>query len=110
MANKYEDGTVFHVELFDNGSENVYEVLGISEERSDEIVELSRKAYKEEKYFTDTLKTLVEQMNHINEVIFALLVAGRMHSKGNSPEMSSAKSVEDMMSMMQMMIKLRGEK
>lgn len=110
MINRYENDSIFNVELFDTASDNVHEVLGISEERSDEIVELARKAYKDETYFTDTLKALVEQMNHINEVIFAVLIVGKVHGKGKGPDMSSAKSVEDMMSMMQMMMKLRGDK
>ena len=69
----------FKLALVDPSKSEVYEVLGISEERSDEISEIVAKSYRDEKYFTDTLASVTAQMNHINEVVFAVLCAARAH-------------------------------
>lgn len=74
------DGT-FNVEIINSDEEDVYKVLGISEERSDEIAEVAKKAYKDEQYFTDSLKAAVAQMNHINEVVFVTLCLAKIHQK-----------------------------
>jgi len=69
----------FELALINPDKTEIYEILGISEERSDEIVEIVTKSYKSEKYFSDTLADVTSQMNHINEVVFAVLMASRAH-------------------------------
>jgi len=72
----------FKLALVDPDQTEVYKVLGISEERSDEIAELAAKSYNSKKYFSDTLEELVGEMNHINEVVFGVLCAARCHDAG----------------------------
>jgi hypothetical protein len=69
----------FKLKIIDAESDEVYTVLGISEERSDEIAEIVTEAYKNEKYFTQSLDKIVSQMNHVNELVFAILCAARVH-------------------------------
>lgn len=69
----------FELALINPDKDEVYEVLGISEERSDEIAEIVANSYKNEKYFTDTLASVTSQMSHINELVFAVLCAARAH-------------------------------
>lgn len=106
--NLYEGNQSFEVEILDRESRNVYTVLGISEKRSDEIADIVKEAYKEEEYFTDTLKSAVEKMTHINEVIFAVLVAARMHNKHKDGGGSS--EIEMRLRLLEMMQKLQKEK
>ena len=99
----------FNVELHDNGEDgqNVYEVLGINEERSDEIAELVKEAYNDETLFTDTLKRVVESLEEINEVIFAILLCARMHSRKESHGMDeAAKKLEILATLMKLRAKL----
>ena len=89
--------------LLINESTNVYEVLGISEERSDEIVEIVQDAYQSERFFTDTLKKAVEQMNHTNELVFAVMIASKIHSHGDSKELQrKIEEVEAMVSLLKL--------
>lgn len=71
----------FNVELINEDETDVYKVLGISEERSDEIAEIAKQGYQNEQYFTDTIKNVVGQMTHINEVVFAVLCLAKIHHK-----------------------------
>ncbi len=71
----------FKLALINPDKTEVYKVLGISEERSDEIVEMATESYQSKKYFSETLEELVSKMNHINEVVFATLMASRIHHK-----------------------------
>lgn len=71
----------FNVELINEDETEVYKVLGISEERSDEIAEIAKRGYQNEQYFTDTIKSVVGEMTHINEVVFAVLCLAKIHHK-----------------------------
>ena len=103
--NLYEGNQSFNVEILNKESRNVYSVLGISEKRSDEIADIVKNAYKNEEYFTDTLKSAVNQMTHINEVVFAVLVAARVHDKnkndGGSSELETRLKILEMMQKLQ---------
>lgn len=103
--NLYESNQSFKLELLNPESENVHAVLGISEKRSDEITEIVKKAYKEERYFTDTLESVVSQMEHINEVVFAVMIAGKVHNKGGSS--SDMSSIETRLKMLELMQQLQ---
>ena len=63
---------------------------------------------EEEEYFTDTLKSAVEKMTHINEVIFAVLVAAKVHNKHKDGGGSS--EIEMRLRLLEMMQKLQKEK
>ena len=69
----------FKLALINPDKTEVYEILGISEERSDEIAELVQESYQSKKYFSETLEEITSKMNHINEVVFAVLCAARCH-------------------------------
>jgi len=71
----------FNVEILNNDETDIYKVLGISEERSDEIAEIAKLAYQSEEYFTDTIKLALSKMEHINEVVFMMLCLSKIHHK-----------------------------
>jgi hypothetical protein len=73
----------FNVEILNEEETDVYKVLGISEERSDEIAEIAKKSYRDEKYFTDSIKYAVGKMNHVNEVVFVMLCLAKSHAQSN---------------------------
>jgi len=69
----------FNVEIINPEESALHLILGISEERSDEMLEIVKESYKKGDYFSDTLKEVTAQMENINEVVFATLLCGRMH-------------------------------
>lgn len=69
----------FHIALLNPESESIYTVLGITEERSDEIIEIAKKAYKNHKLFTSSLHEAIAQMNHINEVAYCVMFLSKIH-------------------------------
>lgn len=96
----------FELALINPDKDEVYEVLGISEERSDEIAELVAKAYKDQDYFTDTLATIVSQMDHINEVVFAVLCAARVHDAKRHHDLTEKlKSMEVLLELLKFKMK-----
>lgn len=73
----------FKLEIIDPESTSLHTILGISEERSDELVDLAKEAYTGQKFFSDTLDTIVSKVDHLNELVFTILLAGRMHDQNN---------------------------
>ena len=91
----------FELALINPDKKEVYEVLGISEERSDEIAEIVANAYRDEKFFTDSLARIMLQMTNLNEVVFATLCAARAHDSKRmrdlQEKMQVMKTVIDLM-------------
>lgn len=94
----------FEVELINPDKHEVYEIFGISEERSDEIAEIVIGSYKSKEFFSDTLADVVGQMNHINEVVFATLCAAKCHQANKDSQLN--KKLEAMETMLEL-IKLK---
>jgi hypothetical protein len=101
----YKPDQRFTLELLNEDKDDVYEILGITEERSDEIAALVDKYYRSEQYFSDTLKAVVADMQHINEVVFATLVAARRHSKNHKS--GGADEMQKQMEVISQLIKLQ---
>lgn len=72
---------LFEVELVNLDEDEVYLIMGISEERSDEIAMLCKDSYENKRYFTDTIKHVIGEMENVNEVVFATLCLARIHDK-----------------------------
>ena len=78
-----KDKPRFEVEILYPEESEVYLILGISEERSDEIANIAKQCYKDNQLFTETIKATIEQMDNVNEVVFATLCLARSHDKGD---------------------------
>ena len=96
----------FNIALIDPSADEIYTALGVSEERSDEIVEIVRESYKSDKYFSETLANITSQMNHINEVVFATLIAARIHDAKKHHDLhEKIKSMEVIIELLKFKIK-----
>jgi hypothetical protein len=78
-------------------SDNVYTILGISEERSDQMQDLAIEAYKSKEKFVDTIEELVENSENLNEVVFFTLLAARIHDQGQHQKLE--KKLEELKSL-----------
>ena len=75
--------------IIDETQEHIHEILGISDKRAAELLEVAKKAYEE----TDMLHTCLERTTdfcvHTNEVVFMTLLLTRViqaHDSRNSLE------------------------
>lgn len=91
----------FEIDLVNTDKHEVYEVFGISEERSDEIVEIAISAYKNKEFFSDTLADIVSQMHDLNEVVFATLCAAKCHQQHRDSKLT--KKLEAMETLLELL-------
>ena len=100
---------LYQLDLVNPKHKNVYTVLGISEERADEIAEIVQREYKSHSDFSETLNDIFAHMNNFNEVVFSALATGRLHSRGDEKELleklESLKQVMELMKLSQEMKK-----
>jgi Mg2+ and Co2+ transporter CorA len=82
--------------IIDDESDNLYTVLGITEDRADEITEFCFKAYQKQDKFSMAIKDVSEIVVHQNELIFASLMLAKMHSKPvNNPIQELLRKLND---------------
>jgi len=68
----------FKLCIIDETSNSTHVVLGITEERMSEIRSICSKAYEKNNKLTGAMDDILAECNHINEVVIALQVYGRM--------------------------------
>ena len=67
----------FKLEL-NNSKETIHDVLGISDERQNEIKTIIVKAWTHEEFVTDTMESIASQCNTINELALGMLGLGQL--------------------------------
>ena len=60
--------------IIDENAELLHEIFGISEERSQELLEICLDVYSKNNLLHECLTTVVDKCNHVNEVVFATMV------------------------------------
>ena len=68
----YSQNNKFELLIIDDEAKGVYQKLGITEERSDELVNIMRKAYDNNEKKIPAMKEMLLQCKHINEVVVVL--------------------------------------
>lgn len=81
---KIEDATVkqivnlpenkFKLAIVDENAEQVYEILGITEERAAKLSKIVEREYEENDLLHVTLEKIVDECTHTNEIVFATLI------------------------------------
>jgi hypothetical protein len=70
--------------IIDDNAEHVHEILGISEKRAQEIVDMCLKSYDNNTELTASLEEVVNQSKHTNETVFITMVMLKVIEKKNS--------------------------
>ena len=70
--------------IVDDSTSDLWITLGITSERRDEIIAICDRAYHNNQVKTDCYKEIVDQCNHINEVIPACIIFERMCDVNNN--------------------------
>lgn len=68
----YSQNNKFELLIIDDEAKGVYQKLGITEERSDELVNIMRKAYDNNEKKIPAMQEMLLQCKHINEVVVVL--------------------------------------
>lgn len=91
----------FQLDLINPKDPNVFTVLGISDERADEIADIVLEEYRKNTDFSESLNDIYAHMTTFNEVIFATLAAARVHDKNKNDGL--VQKLEDLKQMMELM-------
>lgn len=68
----YSQNNKFELLVIDDKAKGVYQKLGITEERSDELVKIMKKAYDNNEKKIPAMQEMLLQCKHINEVVVIL--------------------------------------
>ena len=79
----YKNNESFKLQIIEEDSKKLNVSLGITAERMDEICNIARGNYHDEMNLSKALEKTVDEMKHINEVVYATLIIGRMHDAGD---------------------------
>ena len=74
----------FKLAIINPESNNMYEVLGINEERLDNLMGKMHKHIKECETYTEAIEKIIVECKHINEVVFVIFALGREVSAANA--------------------------
>lgn len=70
--------------VIDDNADQLHEVFGISEQRSDELLDICIHAYHKNRQLHECLVEIVDHCKHTNEVVFATMIMTRVIDKYNS--------------------------
>jgi hypothetical protein len=76
----YNTSKVFKLSIINDESTNLSEVLGITDDRRDQLASLCREAIKLEK-LSQSLDLVYSECKHENEIAYATLLLGRLHER-----------------------------
>jgi hypothetical protein len=75
-----KDG-LFNILIFDEENSSLTESLGITDERAEALMEVTKEAYLNSDRLTDALQKAIIHSKHINEAVFITIVMNTNHNK-----------------------------
>jgi hypothetical protein len=74
---KYKSNNSFDLLIIDDKGDTLQETLGISEERYEDIADICKIMFQKHNKISDVLRYTLKEMNHINEVAYAIMLISR---------------------------------
>jgi hypothetical protein len=81
----YPKNNKFEVLIIGEDKSDFQDMLGITDERKDELMKLAFKTYKQEDLFSTSCKIAVAECNHINEVVFMMSLLCKLKELNTNP-------------------------
>lgn len=81
----YPKDNKFEVLIIGEDKTDFQEMLGITNERKNELMKLAFNSYKNEDLFSSACKLAVAECTHINEVVFVMSVLCKARELHNNP-------------------------
>lgn len=82
---KLKPSTDLKLCIINEESDDFYEVLGITKERKEELLALCKKEYKTRNDLSETLANIVDNCNHVNEIVICVILIERLRETSNNP-------------------------
>jgi hypothetical protein len=73
FGKSYPTNNKFELLMIDDTAEGMYQKLGITEERSEELVDVMKKAYNNNDKKIGAMQDMLAECTHINEVVVILM-------------------------------------
>jgi len=80
----YNTDSQYKLLIIDDSKELIHEILGISEERADELMKACLKAYDDNDQLHSCLEDIISQCKHTNEVVMATLIMQKVIDRKKS--------------------------
>ena len=96
----------FELKIYNENNPTLYLAMGISEDRSDEIIDIAVNAYKEGGTFAESMQLLVSKLNHFNEIIFGALIVGKIHNDQKRSSENTIAELEQKLKTVELLTKL----
>jgi hypothetical protein len=80
----YNTDCNYNLLIIDDTQEHLHEILGISEERSEDITKIALRAYNDNNTLHTCLVDVIKECKHTNEVVFATLITHRVIEREKS--------------------------
>lgn len=93
----------YTLDIVDPENNKLHIAIGISEERSDEIASRVIDLYKKKNRFSETIREAIEELDNMNEVVFAVLLLARIHDQDNKDASKLEKKLEELQSALELM-------
>ena len=81
----YPKDNKFEVLIIGEDKTDFQEMLGITDKRKDELLNLAYKSYKNEDLFSSSCKLAVAECTHINEVVFLMTMLTKIRELESNP-------------------------
>ena len=81
----YPKNNEFEVLIIGEDKSDFQEMLGITDQRKDELLKLAFKSYKDNDLFTTSCKVAVAECTHINEVVFLMTILTKIRELESNP-------------------------
>lgn len=75
----YKNNESFKLQIIEENTDKLHESLGITSNRMSEINILVKSNYAAGLNLSKALEVTIDELNHINEVVYATLLMGRYH-------------------------------
>lgn len=74
----YNTDNQFKLLIIEEDKENLHEIFGISEDRTEELLNYALDAYKDNNCLHECLEEMTSKCVHVNEVVFSTLMMYRI--------------------------------
>jgi hypothetical protein len=79
----YNTDKQYKLLIIDDSKELMHEILGISEERAEELINICIKAYDDHDQLHACLEDVISKCKHTNEVVMATMIMQRVIDRKN---------------------------
>lgn len=82
----YPKDIKYQLLIIDDKAEFFHEIIGVSEERAQKLLDVCLKSYKEYQQLHSALEAVVNECTHTNEIVFSTMVFQKIIDRENAKD------------------------